>query len=165
MGPLRRNRVVEVSPEQLLAEYESGKTTGALARIYNVSRQRIHQLLQKNGEAYKKAFDKQEKLNRNYDAFLEIVKKVGYIPALNEMRKYGSCVCYHYHEFAAKAAKQGYQNYKELRRLARIEAKRKEMVAYLIDLAKRLGRVPYLCDVEEDGQYRTADFYLFFGKY
>lgn len=101
-----KTKVVLVTPYQLLKEYESGMSTGDLARKYLVSRQRIHQLLQRTGDLFKDATDKQKREERHYAAFLEIVKQQGFVPPLKEMKKYGGCICLYYYEFRKRAQKE-----------------------------------------------------------
>ncbi len=159
-----KTRIVSVAPSDLLKEYESGLSTGDLARKYHVSRQRVHQLLQRTGEAFKQATDKQLRFNRNYAAFVELVKKYGYIPSINELRPYGTCVCLHYYEFRKLALRDGYE-YKKLKRAKPDDSAKKDaLILHLKKLAEQLGRTPTKMEIDAAEQFTSNQYYSYFGS-
>lgn len=159
-----KTRIVPVTPADLLKEYESGMSTGDLARKYQVSRQRVHQLLQRTGEAFKQATDKHLRFKRNYEAFVALVKKYGYIPSIQELRPYSTCVCLHYYEFRKLALAEGYV-YKKLKRAKPDNSAKKDaLILHLKQLAEQLGRTPTKLEIDAANKFTSNQYYSNFGS-
>jgi Mor family transcriptional regulator len=160
----------KVTPEALMDQYKCGTTAIELANKYNVSIGRIRQYLSILKEEYKQATKVHKSVavsrkDKALPAFIELTKKLGRIPEPEEamaplqIERFGL-----YFVLKNAASKLGYKTKYKAEKALRDERKRSDMLAYLQKLAARLGRTPYIQDINAGNRYWGSEYALYFGK-